>query len=349
MSETHCRVYVRCKPSLDRPLWRADSHCLIGTEEQTTEHAFTGVLHEGVSHIELHEQTIAPRIQALLQREQSSISVLSYGPSCSGKSHTVFGTAGQTRQRNEARGVIYRCGEQLLSGLDNNGALAVSFIQVFADGRVADLFDSRKRSMEVDASESWPSSATQQRVGTCQELLRLIEKGYLIRNATGCVKEPQRKLGVSSIKPLPLQQYRPHASHALFRFIVHRESSADHAAVSTLSVVDLAGRSVDTPSTDSGVEALNTLLHTLASGHVVAEQPNTSLTKLLAPSFGGYCDTLVIANLSLGSRQTECHLQLLSQVKQIKNSKTKKILIPLSKSDLLSTQSDTFSIKAKSP
>ncbi len=328
-------MYVRCKLSHERPLWRPEGHQLVNTEEQSERYTFSGVLTKGTTHKELYDQAIAPRIQTLLQGGQSAVTVLSYGPACSGKSHTVFGTAGQTRVREGARGVAYRCGQQLLCALegDEAAALTLSLIQVFADGRVADLFDTRKRSMEVGTG-CWPPSATQQKVASSQELLRIIEKGYLIRNATGCVKEPQRKAGMSSIKPLPLQQYRPHVSHAMFHYTVHQRSSDEHVIASTATVVDLAGRSIATPSIDPGVEALNTLLNTLASGSVVIE-PNTSLTKLLAPSLGGSCNTVVIANLSLSSAEAE-HLQLLSSITQIKNRPAKTVLIPVSESELFS-------------
>ncbi len=332
-------MYVRCKPSHERPLWKADKEHLTNIEEQSSQFAFTGVLSEGTSHNEIYEKTLAPRIHSLVH---SNVSVLSYGSSSSGKSHTVFGTAGQTRVKNEARGMLYRCGEQLLGSLQDNEALAISFIQVFSDGRVADLFDSRKRSMEM-LEESWPPTATQQRVLSCQELLRIIEKGYLIRNATGCVKEPQRKVGMSSIKPLPLQQYRPHASHALFRYIVHRQCGAEHVAVSTVTLVDLAGASIDHPSTDPGLDALNTLLHTLPSGHVINE-PNTSLAKLLIPLLGGHCDTVLIANVSLASANIEHCLKLLSPVTQVKYT-AKKMLLPLSKSDLLNTLNEPLAVR----
>ncbi len=339
MNKNYCQVFVRCKATHDQPLWMANTDSLTSTEDNSQQFVFAQILEEGVSHRELYEQAISSKVDSLLDGSHSNLAVLAYGPSCGGKSHTVFGTSGQTRVKEEARGVIYRCGDHLLRALvDKRSAVAVSFLQVFDDGRVADLFDTKKRSMEIVLDESslnyWPPSASQQKVSSSQELLRLIEKGYLIRNATGCVREPQKKSGLSSIKPLPLQQYRPHSSHAVFRYNVQLQLT-DEVQVCTLCVVDFAGRSIDNPSTDPGIETLMRIIHSLASDATLF--PKTSLTKLLKPCFGGNCDTIAIANVSLSSASVNS-LQLLSQAMKIRNF-AKKTIIPLSQSELLYSES----------
>ena len=365
-SSEHFQVVVRCKPSPEQPLWKVCSQSnslkAAGGEEETTEFVFTKVLEESTSHMELYEQTVAPTLSSLLDGAHTNLAVVAYGPSCGGKSHSVFGTTGQTRVRAEARGVIYRCGEQLLRELESKEftyCVSVSFLHVFEDGRVADLFDTKKRNMEVMLDQSTllysVPAVTQQRVSSLQEVLRLVEKGYLIRNATGCAREPTKRTGFSSaMKPLPLQQYRPHCSHAVFNYTVQYQSpGAEEVQLLHVMVADLAGRAIDellssSPCSDVGLETLHRVMTTLSSTQPTAASPlygKSSLTKLLKPSFGGNCDTIILATLPLSSPLTNKCFQLLSGSLKIKNF-SKRTVISLSRSEL--ANSDTTSAEEQS-
>lgn len=346
----HFQVIARCKPSHELSLWSLDpEQATLTAKTGATKYALSRVLGESTTHVDLYQQVIAPKIALLLDGSHSNLAVVAYGPSCSGKTHTVFGTAGQTRLKDEARGIIFRCGEQLLRELQQRKcahSMTVSFLQVFEDGRVADLFDTKKRNMEIEFDESSLTysapSATQQKVSSSQEVLRLVEKGYLIRNATGCVKEPLKK-PASSMRPLPLQQYRPHCSHAVFRFnIQFQPKGLSEVQLLQVCVVDLAGRGIDSQPlfVDTGIEALHSVMATLSESPTTATSifAQSNLTKLLKPCFGGNCDTILIANLPLSSPSTENCLHLLSQAIKIKNF-AKKTTMPLAQSDLLNSES----------
>ena len=353
-SSEHFQVVVRCKPSPEQLLWKACSQSnslkAAGGEKETTEFTFTKVLEESTSHTEFYEQTVAPKVSSLLDGAHTNLAVVAYGPSCGGKSHSVFGTTGQTRLREEARGVIYRCGEQLLRELEGKEFtyhVSVSFLHVFEDGRVADLFDTKKRNMEIVLDQSTllysVPAVTQQRVNSLQEILRLVEKGYLIRNATGCARAPAKRTGFSlAMKPPPLQQYRPHCSHAVFTYTVQYQSlGAEEVQLLRVMVVDLAGRAIDellssSPCSDVGLETLHSVMTTLSSAQPTAASrlyANSSLTKLLKASFGGNCDTIILAPLPLSSPLTSNCFQLLSESLKIKNF-SKRTVISLSTSEL---------------
>ncbi len=351
-------VVVRCKPSGEENAWKVDGNSLRYAENEvgSAPLAFDHVFSEASSHADLYDTAIAPIISSALQGE--NVSVLSYGLPNTGKSHTVFGTAGQTRIRAEARGVITRCAQQLFSalqdGLGDKGAVTrvtATFCQVFQDGRVADLFDTRKRNVEV----AGPSAATSlyslpgltEETVTCQQdALRLVEKGYLMRNATGCVREAARKITLGASSSKPLQQYRPHCSHALFTYnLEHWEGrSAEMVVVSHVTVVDLAGRGIlellsSFPCSDPGLNVLQQILTVLPREGMSSTTPlfpQATLTKLLQGSLGGNSHTVLITAVSLGEStviDTRQCLELAESARKIRNF-CKPTTVPLTQSAL---------------
>lgn len=353
----HFQVVVRCKPCSEEKGWRVNVQenkleC-SGNNDPSETLSFSRVFGESMAHAEVYQQTIEPLVTSLLDGNHTSVAVIAYGGSKGGKSHTMFGTTGQTRMKEEARGVIYRCGHQLLEELHrepfNLFNVSVSFCQLFEDERVSDLFDTKKRNLSVILDQSTQQysipNLTQQTVTSSQDVLRLIEKGYLMRNATGCVREPARKVDFSStLKPHPLQAYRPHLSHAIFTFTVeYKTQESDDICAIQATIVDLAGRSIDeicseTSCSDQGIETLQNVISTLSRKGILATSSlfaKSSLTKLLKPCFGGNCDTIMIGNISLGdtSACAKSCLKLLSEAQKIRNF-SKKTTLSISQSIL---------------
>ena len=358
--DEHFQVIVRCKPSPEEKAWRLISEEskleYIGENSDETSSKtfrFAHVFDEATTHCELYEQAIAPKVTTLLDGNHSNLAVIAYGDASGGKSHTVFGTTGQTRVKDDARGVIYRCGQQLLAQLQQESSsvyhMSVSFCHIFEDGRVADLFDTKKRNLDVIVNQSTLQysvpNITQQTVTSSQDVLRLVEKGYLMRNATGCVREPAKKVAFSSaMKSLPLQQYRPHCTHAVFTFTVeYKPPGGNQVHVVRATIADLAGKSINefyssSPCSDSGIETLQKIIATLSSQGIVATSTlfaKSSLTKLLKPCFGGNCDTTIIANLSPSetSSVTRDCIKTLSEAQNIKNF-SKKTTMSITQSTL---------------
>lgn len=323
---------------------------------------FDGVFTEDFSHAQFYEKTIAPSVKRLINRESSCIAILTYGLPCTGKSHTVFGTSGQTRVKPDARGVITRCGEQLFSELskspNTSSRVAASFLHVFEseDGknsRVADLFDMKKRDLEIIEESSTLQysipTLTEQSVNCPQDILSLVEKGYLMRNATGCVKDmirkPAVKFGVAPSQPL--KQYRPHSSNAVFTLTCERlQDGEDDVTVSRIIVADLAGRAIeeihsDRPCSDTGIKVLHDILKILADKGspetATALYRQSSLTKLLKPCLGSNCDTIVIGAVCLkGSavNLTRRCLEMLSQARKINSVPPRVLKISLQQTAL---------------
>lgn len=339
-------VVIRCKPSAEEKAWKIDGNRLLLGENPDPDvpnkssfeydHIFT----ENSTHTDVYERSVKPLLNNLLQHSSSNLCVFTYGLSCTGKSHTIFGTSGQIRIKQEARGFILRCGKQLFDELQSQTnsvcRISVSFCHVFNDGRVADLFDTKKRSLEiVDNTSSFCCSIpnlTEHVVTSNQEVLKLVEKGYLMRNATGCLKEPPKKLTFVS-NTQPLQSYRPHCTHAVFTFrIEHLTKDNDEVYISQVSFVDLAGKGIEqlhsdalTQSFDSGIDMLhNVLLTSSEKGFSAASSlhSKSNLTKVLKHSLGGNCQTVFIGNVCLSESSvplTRKCLEVLSAARETKN------------------------------
>ena len=349
----HFSVVVRCRPSVEEKAWKLEGSRLqyAGREEDFKSLAFDRVLSDASGHSEVYV-AIEPLVAGSL--EGNNVGVVVYGLPGTGKSHTVFGTSGQSRVRQEARGIIVRCGQQLFDmlqkaeeGCGSVCQVTTTCCHVFEDGRVADLFDTKKRNLDVTEDASTllysVSGLTEHGVTSTHDVVRLVEKGYFMRNATGCLREPAEKKALTAH---PLQQYRQHRSHAVFTFHVeHMGRSGDSSVVvSRITIVDLAGRSIEMlhsgqPCPDTGIEVLNRILTTLPSEGVLAASnlfARSSLTKLLKPCFGGNCQTLLVASMDQSESAaiaTRRCLELLEQARRIKNY-SKPTTISLSQSAL---------------
>lgn len=380
----HFAVALRCKPSPGSKAWRVDGSSLhrveaaaTGAAEQEAEEeekaavaGFDHVFAEEDGHVDVYERAVAPLVEGCLQ-SGAHAGLVMYGLPCAGKTHTAFGTSGQLRVKQEARGVIVRCGQQLLEAMEGEKRrgklfrLTATFCHVFADGRVADLLDTKKRDLGVfedrtTALYSVPN-LTETNVSTVMDVVRLVEKGYLMRNATSCMKSAagSSKLALRAPATQPLQQYRQHTSHALFRFYMEQANvhpRGDSVRVVKVAIVDLAGQPIEqhhreAVCSDSGIETLHSILRRLPTEGIVAVASlfsKSNLTKLLKQCFGGNCRTLLLGNVCLttessASAEDKC-LQLLQLARGIRNY-SKPVLIPADQSALGKILMETDSLK----
>lgn len=350
MSSTSVRVVVRCVPTAEEKAWKVGerSLSLASAAGTSTSLEFDRVCNDSVGHETFFEQAVTQELSGVLEGHNAFI--VAYGLPCTGKTHTIFGTTGQTRVKQEARGVIVRCGQQLFDILQRpeNAGLAcrvtVTFCHLFENGRVADLFDAKKRSLNVvekgTTTGGMPSyeveGLTEQIVTSPQDVLRLVEKGYLMRNASGCVSDTGAGGGTHGKVSLrgnnaPLQQYRQHNSHAIFKFTAEtvNVASPGEATVASIVVVDLAGLGIErllsgASCTDVGIEAMHQVLRSLAAnriGEVPALSAKSCLTKLLRACFGGNSRALVVGSVSLGESAVPLTLKCLEALKEMQSVK----------------------------
>ena len=318
----HFRVAIRCCPSEEEKAWKVEGERVqlaAGTGFEPC--SFDHVLTEGEGHAELYERAVSPLIASAL--EGRDVYVMAYGLPRTGKTHAVFGSSGQVRMRREARGIVARIGQQVFDAVSSDRVCRVSatFCHVFEDGRVADLFDSRRRRLDVVEDRSTKTfsipALTEHPVSSPLDLTRLAEKANLMRNASGCRKAQAKPAASRTPASPPPPPYKPHCSHAVISVVVERlkgeGEDGEKVARSQITVVELAGHSIGLvqagqPCPDSGIETLQQILTTLPARGIVAAAslfPQSSLTKLLKPCLGGNSEALLVGTLSLSETAVE--------------------------------------------
>ena len=273
------------------------------------------------THQRIYEEGITDTASECLLRG-NDVAILAYGFPGSGKSYSLFGTPGQSRMKPEARGIVARVGNRLLEVVQDKSAsdhlfkITASFYHIFEDGRVADLLDSRKRSMRITRNTSsvarnayLPEGITEAVVSSPNELVQVIEKGNLMRNATGIRRNPAS--GKMGVVPGGGKGGPTHVSHAVFALRVeHLESQdSEHAFVGQFTAVDISGSSVEAFHTaeedleeSSNIANLHSLLGRLSGGtnpsNLVGLTEKSVLTQLLHHCFSCENYLILLATLS---------------------------------------------------
>ena len=326
------------------------------------------VVDESADHEQFYQQAIKDWMPSTL--EGHSLTIVAYGPSCVGKTYTVFGNTAKSRVEASARGLIVRCVEQLLDNVLNLGAntnvlphtrITANFCHVFSDGRVADLLDTKKRNLQVVETAGTTGSyyvhgITETTVSSVQDVVRLVEKGYLMRNATGVVRKPvsgERRLTIRDPLTSAVSQYKPHCTHSVFRLKVEHTSQPDtlsgnvsHTNVATacVSIVDMAGGSVeafltDSTGSDASVIALHQSLDHLDAGNTQRASEvalSAPLTKMIYSSLFGNGRLIFIANAKLDRQSFELTEKTFKIAKKLSGSKnfSTAVLKPLAETNL---------------
>ena len=316
------RVVVSCCPSEEEKAWRVagDSSSLRSSAGDES-YSFDRVLTEKGGHEELYQLAVSPLVASALGGHDAFLLV--YGLSRTGKTHTVFGSSGQARGQREGRGMVARIGQQVFETLSSNSVCRVSasFCHVVEDGRVTDLFDSRRRRLDLVEDRSGTNAysvpgLSWHPVTSPLELTRLTEKANLMRNASGCRRD---SASAPSLSGPHSQLYKPHCSHAFISLVVERlakrEGGGERDTVtrSQITVVDLGGHSIrlvqsGQPCPDSGILTLHQIMTTLPAHGIVATASlfqQSSLTKLLKPCLGGNSEAVLIGTLSLSEASVE--------------------------------------------
>lgn len=314
------RVVVSCCPSEEEKAWRVEGDDSLCSSTGDESYSFDRVLTEKDGHAELYERAVSPLVASALTGHDAFL--VAYGLPRTGKTHTVFGARGQ----NEGRGIVARVGQQVFDivSTDSVCRVSASFCHVFEDGRVTDLFDSRRRRLDAVEDRSSANAysvpaLTWHPVASPLDLTRLTERANLMRNASGSRRDAATALSLSAGPRSHL--YKPHCSHAVISLVVERiqrrkgseGGDGDSVTRSQITVVDLAGHSIGLvqsgqPCPDSGILTLHQIMTTLPSRGIVATAglfQQSTLTKLMKPCLGGNSEALLIGTLSLSEASLE--------------------------------------------
>ena len=315
-SVRHEMIVIRCKPCNEsKNDWTVDESLLKPENNQSLNYKMVG---KNATHSEFFT-SISDWVTDTLNGY--SVVIVTYGLTCSGKTYTVFGSPGQTRTNPSARGVIVRCMEQMISKLQQQESTTIaqikgSFYHLSCDGHVSDLVDAKKRNLQVKEKEDGQSysviDVTEQTLTSVQDVVRLVEKSLLMRNATGIIrKEKNANQHSTSSDNNPLKEYKAHSSHAVFQYNIEICSNDKQKTVttSTLTVIDLAGNSIESfhktsICEDQGIQSLHDTLTALKLNdvHKATESCLSSpLTQLLYTSLFGNSRLIAINTLVTSS------------------------------------------------
>jgi len=217
---------VIAKPKNESDTWKIEERSLC-CDAKSDSLSFDAVIQPALNHASFYREAIEDKVSKFISG--CNVTLATYGAANTGKTHTIIGTAGQTRLKSEARGVIVRAVSQLFDyvhskeNFDKVFRITASFYHVFDDGRVADLLDTQKRNVDLIAGTDptngqpyYTAAVTKQAIHSVEEVISLVERGSLMRNASGCVRnKSQQQPSLLKQQPL-LQAYKAHLSHAFF-------------------------------------------------------------------------------------------------------------------------------------
>lgn len=356
------QILVRARPaSADQPLvWSLlPEQGAVCTAATNREFSFEGghVFGSTCTHKQLFEEGLGDTASTPLLRG-TDVALLSYGYPGSGKSFSLFGTPGHSRSRPEARGLAARIGDQLFEKIQScecsgkRFRVTVSFYHVFEDGRVADLLDGRKRSLRVagSAAEGYTvDGATSTVVTSPADIVHAIERGVLMRNATGSERDPTASSeAIFPLKGAPRppiassRAERGHATHGVFVIRIEQLCSAagNVPLVSRLTVVDLSGSAIErchqSPhllKEGSGMLTLHSMLHSLHSGDseekLAVVAAGSVLTKILQHCFDRKSCLFFLCAIQTDSvDKTVPALQLATELQRVKLAPERRRVAP---------------------
>ncbi|XP_057847180.2 kinesin-like protein KIN-8A [Cryptomeria japonica] len=256
------------------------------------QYTFDAVFDPSVDQKQVYDTSTAELVDCVLQGRNAS--VLCYGATGAGKTHTMLGT-----ERNP--GVMVLAIKDLFAKLQQlsfNGehVVSISYLEIYNEA-VKDLLSPGKPLvLREDKQGNVSSGITQHHTSTVHEVMILLYRGNHNR-----ITEATRLNETSS------------RSHAILQVAVEyrlKEGSTTVTRSGKLSLVDLAGserstatdqrtlRSVEGANINKSLLALSSCIKALVEGKSHIPYRASKLTQLLKDSLGGACHTTMIANIS---------------------------------------------------
>lgn len=318
------RLVLRCKPSQEGDKdWLADWESLRSKDGMQQSFCFK----DNTAHEEFFREAVSDWVADAL--DGHNLIIILYGLPSSGKSYTAFGSPGESRSNAAARGIIVRCMDEFIKSASFKNKIAEikgSFYHITSKGQVSDLLNPIKRNLQAkkinDSSFIFPG-VTQQPLTRTQDVVDLLEKALLMRNATGIIRSNAIPKSGN-----PLRVYKPHSTHAVFQYTV--ESCSDSEAfASQLTVIDLAGSQIEnfykegSECEDIGLSALHDTLTSLSDGNRVAAEScsSTPLTQVIHPGVFGNSRFLFINTILMVDSEELVTRKILNFCKSLYNCK----------------------------
>lgn len=241
------------------------------------------VFDEESTNAEVYEKLASPIVEKFINGYNGTI--LSFGQTSSGKTHTMVGNQSTT-------GLIEMAIDDILKNAPAHSLLHVGYIEVYNE-KIFDLLDDKKCELKIfERKGETMTSQKQFEVKSKDEIINYFHAGNRCK-----------KMGESIIND------NSSRSHTIFRITLDTFSDG-HKKSSNLFLVDLAGSEKPDMTKNSFNEGLFINKSLLALGKIVRQlsEKNVNvkklryrdsiLTRLLSPALGGNSFTSIICTLS---------------------------------------------------
>ena len=260
------------------------------------------------------EQEVAGALEGI------NTSILLYGVTGSGKTHTVFGNLGyrDNGNNNSENGIIYYCFDKV--SREENTTVELSYLEIYNE-QVKDLLGDEDNLLvqESATGDVIVQGLSSRQISCFEEMIAFIKEG-----------NQRRKMAVTGANAFSSR------SHAILQLNI-RKQTGNIIAVSKLSFVDLAGserveltqnkglRLHEGSNINKSLLALGKVINRLADSNSAPDSyvpyRDSKLTRLLKDSLGGNTKTILIACISphkLQSDETIHSLNYAARAKRIK-------------------------------
>jgi centromeric protein E len=272
----------------------------------------------------------------------TNISILLYGQTNSGKTHTMFGSP------RDSRGIIHHCLDHIFSLIDSK----TDFVTL----SLLEIYNEEVRDLLVGKVEQNPL-----RILFDQKSDNFIVDGLLeakIRDLPAAMSTLRFGLESCSVGTSHLND-RSSRAHTIFRLRLEREIEGGTTHISSeLNLVDLAGsESLSDLSNRKETAAINLSLSHLKRAIVelshrrsFVQYRNSALTKLLKGTLQGNSKTLIICTVAFGEdfhRETKATLMFGTMAKSIQTVTKANISMVASTENMIALQEENRALRAR--
>ncbi|CAD8147583.1 unnamed protein product [Paramecium octaurelia] len=307
------QVFVRIRSHSDstNPIEVVNENILrISNREMSFQKIFT----ENDSNLSVYEGTLSKFISKIF--EGFNMTVLCYGMTGSGKTHTMFGNS------QDHYGIVYQAVKELFQ-LKKNGFIKISFYEIYNE-QIIDLLDQSSQNLQVQEDKNGDTQIP----GLSQQCI--VDEDHLVQ----LIQQAQKRRQLASTAS---NQYSSR-SHAIVQIqVVNYDEKKNIKYDGKLILADLAGsercynyKNGGTQKIQQEGQNINKSLLALGQCIMMLNQSkshipyrNSKLTRILKQSLSGNSMTLFIACISKQySEETENTLKYAQQACAIKTSLT---------------------------
>ena len=363
------RVLVRVRPTADGSasvlqVDEGSGAVRLTRGRQNFDVRFDGVLGSGATQERVYEQHVRPAVDAALSGINST--VLAYGQTGAGKTHTLFGgllpeqppPASGGPGESALDGMAARALRQVFESAERAGArlaVSASFLEIYNE-TLSDLLTTVQKRGEVPTA---PQPLVIKEDGNTGEVYVRGLTEVPVHSAEGAARLVRRALRCRSVRSTDMNA-RSSRSHGVLQLLLEQSApdAGGHVLRARLSFVDLAGSERVSGGRALTLErqhqkemsAINTSLSALASCIAALTQKSRThvpyrdslLTRLLQRSLGGNARTLLIAAVSPAASAVDESLSTLRFADRAKRVMLRVTVNPADASESLQQQRSRY-------